>query len=220
MNDIPGRGHGFALNASPGRDNTIAAAAPTTKAPKTRAVELKGAIRIGGQAASSVRLTFQHSHGVQRQWRARVKSDGTYKVKLVGGDTDVICARIERRRPLNWFSRCSRYSAGVHQLDFDLPPGIIRVEIPPSHGRMPQLASVRVEGARGGAGRSFKPAKGFRGDYFAADLGIYVITVIEPEHEELLASWPVTLTADQPEIGIKLAISRKSIPRSPAVQHR
>jgi hypothetical protein len=66
-----------------------------------------------------------------------------------------------------------------------------------------------VEGVKGGAGRTFKPAKGFRGDYFAADVGTYIVTIIDPEREDLLASWPVKITADQPVVGIKLPISRK-----------
>jgi hypothetical protein len=186
----------------------VGAAAPAIP-PRTRTVELKGAVRIGGRPASSVRLTFHHNQGVQREWRARIKSDGTYKIRLKGNDRNVICARIERNRPLNSYSSCRRFSAGVHQFDFDLLPGVIRVEVPPVRRRVPPLASVRVEGVKGGAGRSFRPANGFRGDYFAADVGTYIVTVIDPEHEELLASWPVRITADEPMVGIKLPISRK-----------
>ena len=189
--------------------SAVDAAAALAVPSRTRTVELKGAVRIGGGAASSVRLTFHHNQGVQREWRARIKSDGSYSIKLKGGDRDVICARIERNQPLNSFSNCRRFSAGVHRLDFDLPPGVIRVEVPPVRRRVPPLASVRVEGVTGGAGRSFRPAKGFRGDYFAADVGTYIVTITDPEHEEMLASWPVTITADAPVVGIKLAISRK-----------
>ena len=186
------------------------AAAALPAMPATmRTVELNGAVRIGGRAASDVRLTFHHDQGVQREWRVRIKSDGTYKVKLKDGDRNVICARLERARPLNSYSSCRRFSAGAHQLDFDFPPGLIRVEVPPARRRVPPLASIRVEGVKGGAGRSFRTAKGFRGDYFAADVGTYIVTVIDPEHEELLASWPVRITADEPMIGIKLPISRK-----------
>ena len=189
--------------------SAVDAAAALAVPSRTRTVELKGAVRIGGGAASSVRLTFHHNQGVQREWRARIKSDGSYSIKLKGGDRDVICARIERNRPLNSFSNCRRFSAGVHRLDFDLPPGVIRVEVPPVRRRVPPLASVRVEGLKGGAGRSFRPAKGFRGDYFAADVGTYIVTITDPEHEEMLASWPVTITADAPVVGIRLPISRK-----------
>jgi hypothetical protein len=203
---VPGPDTTYGLLSPNVRSAAVDAAAAPAK-PST--VELKGAIRVGGRAASSVRLTFNHNQGVQREWRARIKSDGTYRVRLKGGDSDVICARIERNRPLNSYSNCRRFSAGVHQLDFDLPPGVIRVEVPPVRRRAPQLASVRVEGAKGGAGRSFRPAKGFRGDYFAADLGTYMVTITDPEHEKMLASWPVTITADDPVVGIKLPISRK-----------
>jgi hypothetical protein len=196
--------------------STFAAAAAPARPSMTRAVELKGVVRIGGRAASNVRLTFHHNQGGQRVWRARIKSDGTYRIKLKGGDRHVICARIERNRPLNSHSNCRRFSAGVHRLDFDLPPGVIRVEVPPFRRRVSPVASVRVEGAHGGAGRSFRSAKGFRGDYFAADVGTYVVTITDPEHEEMLASWPVTITADEPVVGVKLAISRKSVQMDPA----
>jgi hypothetical protein len=74
--------------------------AESTRRPMTSAVELSGAIRVGGQPASNVRLTFQSNGSPQREWRARIKSDGTYRVKL-RGDADLVCARIERNRPLN-----------------------------------------------------------------------------------------------------------------------
>jgi hypothetical protein len=67
-----------------------------------------------------------------------------------------------------------------------------------------------VESAHDSAGRSFKPGKGFRGDYFAAEFGTtYIVTVMDPKQQKLLASWPVTLTAEQPMIGLKLAVPRK-----------
>jgi hypothetical protein len=154
-------------------------------------------------------LTFQQYGGAQREWQARIKSDGTYRVRLDGGDRALICARLERSRPLNSHSECSRFSPGTYRLDFDFPPGVIRVEIPPFRRPVSRWASVRVESAKGSSGRSFKPAKGFRGDYFAADVGTYVVTITDPERDQMLASWPVTLTADQPVVGIKLAVSRR-----------
>jgi hypothetical protein len=186
--------------------------------PVPRSIELNGAVRIGGEAVSNLRLTFQHKGVENEERRVRIKSDGTYRIKLEDRDTDVICATIEPRRPFNSYSNCKRFAAGVHRLDFDLPPGSIRVEIPPFRRRAAHWVSVRVESAKATAGRSFKPAKGFRGDYFAADFGIYVITVIDPAHEVLLASWPVTLSADQPVVGVKLAIP--SVQGAPSAQTR
>ena len=173
----------------------------------SRSIELNGAIRIGGRPASDVRLTFKSS-SAQRERRARIKSDGTYRVKLAG-DADLVCARVERDRPMNSYENCRRFPAGVHRMDFDFPPGVIRIEVPPSRHRVSRQASVRVESANASAGRSFRLANGFRGDYFAADFGTYVITVTDPERDKLLASWPVTLTSDEPSIGLKLRISRK-----------
>ena len=184
----------------------VEAAGKATNRPTPRSVELNGAVRIGGRAASDLRLTFQHKGDTNEERRARIKSDGTYRIRLDDRDTDVICATIEPRRPFNSYSHCKRFAAGVHRLDFDLPPGTIRVEIPPFRRRAAHWVSVRVESAKATAGRSFKPAKGFRGDYFAADFGIYVIVVMDPAHETMLASWPVTLSADQPVVGVKLAI--------------
>jgi hypothetical protein len=191
------------------RPPAVDAPAAPTKPSTARAVELTGAVRIGGRPASNVRLMFHPDQGVQRAWRTRLKSDGSYKIKFKAGATHVICARIELSRPFNSYSTCQRFSAGAHRLDFDFPPGVIRVEVPPARRRVPALATVRVEGVKGGAGRTFKPAKGFRGDYFAADVGTYIVTIIDPEREDLLASWPVKITADQPVVGIKLPISRK-----------
>jgi len=196
----------------------VEAAGKPAGRPAPRSIELNGAVRIGGEAASNLRLTFQHKGVENEERRARIKSDGTYRVKLEDRKTDVICATIEPRRPFNSYSNCKRFAAGVHRLDFDLPPGSIRVEIPPFRRRAAHWASVRVESAKATAGRSFKPAKGFRGDYFAADFGIYVITVTDPAHETLLASWPVTLSADQPVVGVKLAIP--SVQSAPSAQTR
>jgi hypothetical protein len=177
--------------------------------PVPRAIELNGAIRIGGRPASDVRLTFKSSGGAQRERRARVRSDGTYRVKLGGDHADLVCVRVERNRPMNSYSNCQRFPAGVHRLDFDFPPGVIRIDVPPFRHRVSQSASVRVESAYDSAGRSFKPAKGFRGDYFAADFGTYVVTVTDPQRDKVLASWPVTLTPDEPTVGLKLRIPRK-----------
>ena len=186
---------------------TVAATASTVR-PAPPAIELSGAVRIGGRPASNVRLTFQSNGSPQREWRARIKSDGTYRVKLRGG-ADLVCVRIERNRPLNSYSDCRRFAAGIHRVDFDFPPGVIRIEVPAFRRRVLEWASVRVESAHNSAGRSFKPGKGFRGDYFAAEFGTYIITVMDPEQQKLLASWPVTLTPDQPMVGLKLAVSRK-----------
>ena len=181
--------------------------AESTRRPVTSAVELSGAVRIDGQPASNLRLTFQSNGSPQREWRARIKSDGSYRVKLQG-DADLVCVRIERNRPLNSYSDCRRFAAGIHRVDFDFPPGVIRIEVP-AFRRRGEWASVRVEGADDSAGRSFKPGKGFRGDYFAAKFGNYIVTVMDPAQQKVLASWPVTLTADQPMIGLKLAVPRK-----------
>ena len=175
--------------------------------PRPSTVELSGAVRIGGQPASNVRLTFQSNGSPQREWRARIKSDGTYRVKLQGG-ADLVCVRIERNRPLNSYSDCRRFAAGIHRVDFDFPPGVIRIEVPAFRRRV-EWASVRVESLHDSAGRSFKPGKGFRGDYFAAEFGNYMVTVMDPAQQKVLASWPVTLTAEQPMIGLKLAVPRK-----------
>jgi hypothetical protein len=182
--------------------------AESTVRPPTAAVELSGVVRIGGEPASNLRLTFQSNGSPQREWRARIKSDGTYRVRLEG-DADLVCVRIERNRPLNSYSDCRRFAAGIHRVDFDFPPGIIRIEVPAFRRRVSEWASVRVESVHDSAGRSFKPGKGFRGDYFAAEFGTYMVTVMDPEQQKLLASWPVTLTADQPMVGLKLAVSRK-----------
>lgn len=185
----------------------VALPAGSTVRPRPATVELSGAVRIGGQPASNVRLTFQSNGSSQREWRARIKSDGTYRVKLHGG-ADLVCVRIERNRPLNSYSDCRRFAAGIHRVDFDFPPGVIRIEVPAFRRRV-EWASVRVESLHDSAGRSFKPGKGFRGDYFAAEFGNYMVTVMDPAQQKVLASWPVTLTADQPMIGLKLAVSRK-----------
>ena len=185
----------------------VATPAGSTAPPVAAAVELRGAVTIGGQPASNVRLTFQSNGSPQREWRARIKSDGTYRVKL-RGDADLVCARIERNRPLNSYSDCRRFAAGMHRVDFDFPPGVIRIEVPAFRRRV-EWASIRVESAHDSAGRSFKPGKGFRGDYFAAEFGNYIVTVMDPAQQKLLASWPVTLTAEQPMIGLKLAVPRK-----------
>jgi hypothetical protein len=180
----------------------------STVRPVPPAIELSGAVRIGGEPASNVRLTFQSNGSPQREWRARIKSDGKYRVKLQG-DADLVCVRIERNRPLNSYSDCRRFAAGIHRVDFDFPPGVIRIEVPAFRRRVLEWASVRVESAHNSAGRSFKPGKGFRGDYFAAEFGTYIVTVMDPEQQKLLASWPVTLTPDQPMVLLKLAVSRK-----------
>ena len=186
----------------------VPTAAESTVRPVMPAIELSGAVRIGGQPASNVRVTFQSNGSPQREWRARIKSDGTYRVRLQG-DADLVCVRIERNRPLNSYSDCRRFSAGIHHVDFDFPPGVIRIEVPAFRRRVSEWASVRVESVHDSAGRSFKPGKGFRGDYFAAEFGTYMVTVMDPEQQKVLASWPVTLTADQPMVGLKLAVSRK-----------
>jgi hypothetical protein len=197
--------------------------APAEAASIPRSVELKGAVKVGGRAAPNVRLIFQYTRGVQRERHVRIKSDGTYRVKLEGRDTDLVCARIERSRPLNSYLQCRRFSGGSYRFDFDLPPGVIRVEIPPFRHLGIPWASVRVEGARDSAGRAFKPAAGFRGDYLAADFGAYVVTVTDPENDKELVTWPVTLTADQPVMGIKLTIARnkplsRTLPRQTLLQ--
>jgi len=186
----------------------VPTAAESTVRPPTAAVELSGVVRIGGEPASNVRLTFQSNGSPQREWRARIKSDGTYRVRLEG-DADLVCVRIERNRPLNSYSDCRRFTAGVHRVDFDFPPGIIRIEVPAFRRRVSEWASVRVESVHDSAGRSFKPGKGFRGDYFAAEFGTYMVTVMDPEQQKLLASWPVTLSAEQPMVGLKLAVARR-----------
>ena len=199
----------IALSLLVGRSvSGMVAAAESTVRPAPPAIELSGAVRIGGQPASNVRLTFQSNGSPQREWRARIKSDGTYRVRLLG-DADLVCVRIERNRPLNSYSDCRRFAAGIHRVDFDFPPGVIRIEVPAFRRRVMEWASIRVESAHDSAGRSFKPGKGFRGDYFAADFGTYVVTVMDPAQQKLLASWPVTLTPDQPMVGLKLAVSRK-----------
>jgi hypothetical protein len=185
----------------------VAIPADSPVRPLPRTVELSGAVRVGGQPAANVRLTFQSNGSPQREWRARIKSDGTYRVKL-RGDADLVCVRIERNRPLNSYSDCRRFAAGIHRVDFDFPPGVIRIEVPAFRRRV-EWASVRVESLHDSAGRSFKPGKGFRGDYFAAEFGNYMVTVMDPAQQKVLASWPVTLTAEQPMIGLKLAVSRK-----------
>lgn len=179
----------------------------STVRPVTPAIELSGAVTMGGEPASNLRLTFQANGSPQREWRARIKSDGTYRVKLQG-DADLVCVRIERNRPLNSYSDCRRFAAGVHRVDFDFRPGVIRIEVPAFRRRV-EWASVRVESLHDSAGRSFKPGKGFRGDYFAAEFGNYMVTVMDPAQQKVLASWPVTLTAEQPMVGLKLAVSRK-----------
>jgi hypothetical protein len=186
----------------------VAIPAESTVRPLPSAIELSGAVRIGGQPASNVRLTFQSNGSPQREWRARIRSDGRYRVKLQG-DADLVCARIERDRPLNSYSDCRRFAPGIHRVDFDFPPGVIRIQVPAFRRRVLEWASIRVESAHDSAGRSFKPGKGFRGDYFAAEFGTYVVTVMDPAQQKLLASWPVTLTAEQPMVGLKLAVSRK-----------
>jgi hypothetical protein len=199
----------IALSLLVGRSVSGTAATPAASPvrPLPRAVELSGVVTIDGRPASNLRLTFQANGSPQREWRARIKSDGTYRVKLQG-DADLVCVRIERNRPLNSYSDCRRFAAGIHRVDFDFPPGVIRIEVPAFRRRV-EWASVRVESLHDSAGRSFKPGKGFRGDYFAAAFGTYIITVMDPAQQKVLASWPVTLTADQPMVGLKLAVSRK-----------
>jgi hypothetical protein len=102
---------------------------------------LSGAVTIGGQPASSVRLTFQSNGNPQREWRARIKPDGTYRVKLQG-DADLVCARVERNRPLNSYSDCRRFAAGTHRVDFDFPPGVIRIEVPPLADRRSDIQEL------------------------------------------------------------------------------
>jgi len=198
----------IALSLLVGRTVSGTAVIPeSTVRPVPPAIELSGAVRIGGEPASNVRLTFQSNGSPQREWRARIRPDGTYRVTLQS-DADLVCARIERNRPLNSYSDCRRFAAGAHRVDFDFPPGVIRIEVP-AFRRRAEWASVRVESVHDSAGRSFKPGKGFRGDYFAAEYGTYIVTVMDPAQQKLLASWPVTLTADQPMVGLKLPVSRK-----------
>ena len=174
--------------------------------PAPRLVELNGAVRIGAKAdirpAIDVPAQGRHERGA-----ARPHQVGWDLPDQAGGPRQGCDLRhAQPARPFNSYSNCKRFAAGVHRLDFYCPPGSIRVEIPLFRRRATHWASVRVESAKATAGRSFKPANGFRGDYFAADFGIYVITVTDPAHETLLASWPVTLSADQPVVGVKLAI--------------
>ena len=179
-------------------------------------VEVEG--RIAGELSvpGGVRLAFETngSMGGRTRWIAPLNVDGTYRVKLTGHDlNDPICVYAEPSglhgaEPATTQNRvlikCARFSNGPQRFDVDdvhLPPGIVRIEVPPvENAAFDTFADLTVSIA-GTPGptilHGFKLLRGLYAEYFC-DYRERQFAVVSHGGAEVLASSRLTLSPERP----------------------
>lgn len=184
--------------------------------------EVQGRVTGDLPVTGGVRLAFAVNGGLggHRQWTAQVHADGTYRVTLPGmAADDQICIRAEPSgangnqpaEPLGSVSlKCARFVDGLNRLDFDdvhLPPGIVRIEVPPvADAAFDAFAdlTVAIDGTPGSSVlRGFKLLRGLRAECFA-DYQPREFAIVSHGPHAPLSSSRIVLTAERPVQSVTL----------------
>jgi hypothetical protein len=181
-------------------------------------VEVEGVITLDGSPATDVRIHFRYNSG-KYDWYAAVDENGFYRVTLDGRSSGSFCMYLERAVPHNEHSMaCRLFDPGPQRFDADLhiPPGIIRIHVQPVEGAFKyDWAYVIVRYPGSTLSREFRPAEGFRGEYFAHGYRDYDVSVSRSmpfgfgngDHVPTLTSAPVTLSVDHPVEDVELMVT-------------
>jgi hypothetical protein len=170
------------------------------------AVEVEGRVTDHGvPITSDIRLVFTTDPGPERdQWKTPLDMNGAYQVKL--GTSRRVCLSLERTAPLNLFplGKCRAFVTGLQRFDIDdvhLPPGVLRVEVPPlTDAAFDAFAKIQIRKA-GDSGpwiAGFKLLRGLRGEYFASGYGEYLISLTTLDGKSVMASSRIILSPEQP----------------------
>lgn len=147
--------------------------------------------------------------GFNHEWMVPVDLNGGYQVMVSTADSEV-CFDLRRPHWLNSFRvGCHAVRSGLQRVDFDdvrVPPGVIRVTVPPVEGADPtRFARITVDGPGGPFLSGFRASRGLNGDYFATGYGTYVIQVVDSDNKTAIDSIRVVLSEDQPLVDVRLS---------------
>jgi hypothetical protein len=176
--------------------------------------EIEGRLTSKQTLPSPLRLMFALPDG--KSWRARVSSDGSYRVTLVHtGDRTSVAIWAEadgqlESEPTSGMNTVHLKSLtigpGLVRLDLDdviLPPVVVHVEVPPiADARSDEFAATMVDDKRG---PGFKLVRGFRGQ-FLATYGEHTIRIWTNDRQHLLATKVISVTPAETESRVLLKI--------------
>jgi hypothetical protein len=174
------------------------------------AIDIEGVIRVGGiPMGDGFHLRFSPQAIAFLGWTAEIDTNGSYAAHIRDNASNEICGWLSRTQPLNHVMKCGQFYPGLQRFDFDVAPGIIRVEVPPVPGAADVWSEIVVgrDRSRNGPSASFKLAPGFSGEFFAGGYGTYRITVQSGNFEKVLASSSVALTSDEPLANVNLPVT-------------
>jgi hypothetical protein len=182
-------------------------------------VEIEGRITAAASLPESLRLVFQYAGGrdLTNRWYAPVDADGAYHVVLGTPEEESdVCVRAEAANrdetvissALNSVPvRCISVSRGLQRVDFtdvDLPPAIVRVEIP----ALPQASfgsflELVVDDQRAA---TFKPLRGFVGQALVG-YGRHTVSVVRHDSKIVLATGTISIDPDNRSALVTLRLS-------------
>jgi hypothetical protein len=204
-------------------------------------VEVEGYVTLDGVPATDVRLHFRHNEA-NYDWYATVNENGFYRITLDGRGSGSFCMSLERALPFNEVTiniprpagppfPCRVFSPGPQRFDVDLhiPPGLIRIHVPPLKEAVQYDAAyvlVRYPGSSSSrsftSSRSIRLAEGFRGEFFGHGYREYEVSVSRTVPNALgngdevpLLTWArVTLSVERPVEDVALTVTPDQWQRS------
>jgi hypothetical protein len=209
-------------------------------------VEVEGYVTLDGVPATGVRLHFRYN-GAHYDWYAPVDENGFYRVTLDGRGGGSFCLSLERALPFNDVTiniprpagppfPCRVFYPGPQRFDVDLhiPPGLIRIHVPPLKEAVQYDAAyvlVRYPGSSSSrsftSSRSIRLAEGFRGEFFGHGYREYEVSVSRTvphafgngDEVPILTSARVALSVERPVEDVVLTVTpdqwQSSIPYVP-----
>jgi hypothetical protein len=174
--------------------------------------EVEGTVTANGvPPPKGVRLKFQNVLYPGLEWDATFDAAGAYRVSLEAS-RERVCAFLERDPPINPAgSKCGEFHAGLQRFDVavSMPPGVIHIDVPaitdPSFNGFGQIF-ISSKAAAASYLTSFKFIRGLRGEYMAHLDKEYEIVLMGADRA-VIATQRVTLTAERPEVTVKLAVA-------------
>jgi hypothetical protein len=142
-------------------------------------------------------------------------ADGSFHASIGGFDpSQEVCISVVRRQRMNMFTlNCARIASGGQRVDFsaaDLPPGLIRIDVPSSPESTIGFATLAVGKAGTGVFEyltSFKPERGYRGEFMARN-GSYDVVLQSPDRKVVFATAAVPISPEHPVQDVTLTLSR------------
>jgi hypothetical protein len=189
-------------------------------------VEIEGRVTSQKALPVGLRLVFQYAGGrdLTNWWYARIDTDGMYRVMLgTPEDAPYVCVRAEAdgradapvAHGINSFPiRCVTVSRGLQRMDFpdvEVPPAILRIEVPAvPEASYTLFADVVVDDQ---PGSMFKPLRGFTGQALVG-YGSHTVSVVHRKSKAVFAKQVISLDPDHPSATVTLTLAdlREDLP--------